>query len=267
MHSPAKYGKMVPMEKWKAYFDKLIEYGTTFRRWVCKLAFRNPDYSQDMTWREVGNYVSLLLGAIVNLSASFFKIICGFVFDSAWITSIGIYYLLLSGIRFMLLLGEWRRSRQESESEHMLHGYKSCRLCGVFTLFVSFLLAGMGIPMIYENPFHDYPKWIMTAFVLFAVYYFIVAIVNMVHFINMNNPILTAAKRVSMATALVSAYSVETAWVAKYGMPTNFYLSRIMNMVTGSMVGFLVFVLAVSMIVQGSHAAIHMRRGMRSQEK
>lgn len=235
-------------------------YLNRFKRWFCKLVFQDPYAAEHLTIKEVGDYISLTTGFGFNLFMSVIKMIFGVIYASAWLITIGVYYLLLSAIRFMLLFREWRSMNKEDEFEHRIYDIKSYRFCGMLMFVLNWMLLGMGIPMIYQNPNREYSNFLMIILVIYACYNLFVALVNFVRFFRMHNPILTAAKRVSLVTALVSGFSLESAWVAKYGVPKDFLLSRLVNSITGSVVGFLIFVIACSMIAQANHELRKMRK-------
>ncbi|MDD6156015.1 MAG: hypothetical protein PUB52_03275 [Lachnospiraceae bacterium] len=244
----------------KRYKERVTEYVNQGKRWFCKHVFKNPHAADHLSVREVGDYVSLTTGFGINLFMSILKMVFGVIYASGWLISIGIYYLLLSGIRFMLLFREWRSTYKENATEHRIYDIKSYRFCGILVFVLNWLLLGMGIPMIYQNPNREYSNFLMVALVIYAVYNLFVAIMNSIRFFKIHNPILTAAKRVSLVTALVSGFSLESAWVAKYGVPKDFLLSRLVNSITGSVVGFFIFVIACSMIIQANFELRKMRK-------
>lgn len=252
---------MADLEKYKALATEYVNRG---KRWFCKHVFKNPHAADHLTVREVVDYFSLIVGFGINLSMSILKMVFGAIYASGWLISIGVYYLILSGIRFMLLFREWRSTYKEDATEHRIYDIKSYRFCGLLIFALNWLLLGMGIPMIYQNPIREYSSVLMWAFVIYAVYNLFVAIMNSIRFFKIDNPILTAAKRVSLVTALVSGFSLESAWVAKYGVPKDFLLSRLVNSITGSVVGFVIFVIACSMIIQANHELHKLRKAEKS---
>lgn len=185
--------------------------------------------------REFRARVSLYSGLAVNMFYAVFKCATGAVFRSAWLWAIGIYYVMLSAIRFTLLRNVRLTDKKEHTLERKIHEYKSARLCGIMMFALNIAMTGMTVQMIWRNRGYEYKGYIIYISAMYAFYSFINAVVNVVKFTKINNPILSAAKILSLAGALMSMFALQTAMFSAFGGEGESY-QRMMNTITGGVV-------------------------------
>lgn len=198
--------------------------------------------------REFRARVSLYGGLAVNMFYAVFKCATGAVFRSAWLWAIGIYYVMLSAIRFTLLRNVRLTDKKEHTLERKIHEYKSARLCGIMMFALNIAMTGMTVQMIWRNRGYEYKGYIIYISAMYAFYSFINAVVNVVKFTKINNPILSAAKILSLAGALMSMFALQTAMFSAFGGEGESY-QRMMNTITGGVVCTAVMGMAFFMIV------------------
>lgn len=191
--------------------------------------------------------VSIYSGLTINLFYAVFKCVTGAIFRSAWLWAIGIYYVILSTIRFTLLKNVRITDRKTHSREKKLHEYKSSRICGIMMLALNTAMTGMTVQMVWKNRSYEYKGYIIYISALYAFYCLINAIVNVVKFSKIDNPILSSAKIISLAGALMSMFALQTAMFSAFGGGENF--QRIMNIVTGGVVCTAVLGMAFFLIV------------------
>lgn len=194
--------------------------------------------------------VSLYSGLAVNMFYAVFKCATGFIFRSAWLWAIGIYYVILSTIRFTLLRNVRITDKKEHSAERKIHEYKSARLCGIMMLVLSTAMGGMTFQMIWQNRSYEYKGYIIYISALYAFYSLITAVVNVVKFSRINNAILSAAKILALAGALMSMFALQTAMFSSFGGGAE--LQQLMNTITGTAVCILTIGMAVFMIVRAN---------------
>lgn len=197
--------------------------------------------------REFRARVSLYGGLAVNMFYAVFKCATGAVFRSAWLWAIGIYYVMLSAIRFTLLRNVRLTDKKEHTLERKIHEYKSARLCGIMMFALNAAMTGMTVQMIWRNRGYEYKGYIIYISAMYAFYSFINAVVNVVKFAKINNPILSAAKILSLAGALMSMFALQTAMFSAFGGGESY--QRMMNTITGGIVCTTVMGMAFFMIV------------------
>lgn len=218
----------------------------SFRKFMRRYKYTSM-YLDDIEFRA---RVSLYSGLAVNMFYAFFKCATGFIFRSAWLWAIGIYYVMLSAIRFTLLRNVRITDKKEHSTERKIHEYKSARLCGIMMLVLSTAMGGMTLQMIWQNRSYEYKGYIIYISALYAFYSFIMAVVNVVKFSKINNAILSAAKILALAGALMSMFALQTAMFSAFGGGEE--LQRLMNTITGTAVCVLTIGMAVFMIVRAN---------------
>lgn len=215
-----------------------------FRRFMNRYKYTSM-YLND---REFRARISLYSGLAVNMFYAVFKCATGAIFRSAWLWAIGIYYVMLSAIRFTLLRNVRITDKKEHTLKRKMHEYKSARLCGIMMLTLNVAMTGMTVQMIWRNRGYEYKGYMIYISAMYAFYCFINAAVNVVKFAKINNPILSSAKILSLAGALMSMFALQTAMFSAFDTSGAEY-QRLMNTITGGVVCTLVLCMAVFMIV------------------
>lgn len=195
--------------------------------------------------------VSLCAGLAVNGFYAVFKCASGVIYRSAWLWAIGIYYVILGIIRFTLFKSISITDRQEPSRERKIHEYKSARLCGIMMLALNAAMSGMTVQMVLQNRFYEYKGYIIYISAAYAFYCLTAAIVNVVKFAKINNPLLSAAKIISLASALMSIFALQTAMFSSFGGGEAF--QRLMNSIVGGAVCFSVICMAAFMVVRADY--------------
>lgn len=200
--------------------------------------------------REFRAKISLYIGLVINMLYAVFKCATGAIFRSAWLWAIGVYYVILSAIRFMLLRNVRITDKKEQTTQRKIHEYKSARMCGVMMLALNIAMTGMTVQMIWRNRGYEYRGYIIYISAMYAFYCLINAIVNVVKFAKIDNPILSAAKLLSLAGALMSMFALQTAMFSAFGGVESY--QQLMNTVTGGIVCAAVLGIAVFIIVRSN---------------
>lgn len=152
-----------------------------------------------------------------------FKLTVGVWLSSWWELTLGCYYMVLALARF-LLLRDWRPG-----SDLALEQEKH-RRCGRL-LLLDVPLAGMAALVVINGEGRSYPGYLIYATAFYTFYYVISALAAQVRCRRYKSPVLSAAKTLSLANALVSLLSLQTAMFAAFGGGEEF--QRWMNALTG----------------------------------
>ena len=210
--------------------------------------YANPYSNRYLTDRELRAKISLYAGVGINIVYAVLKIFAGFYYKSYWLGGIGIYYMVLSIIRFGLVRGEWFRLKKESPEEQRIYGLKCYRFCGQLTFLLNVAVSGLVVQLVWKNESYHYPGFLIFAMAAFAFYSLIMAVINAGRYRKMLNPVLSAAKMLSLACAMVSMLALQTAMLTEFSAVGQGNFARMMNTVTGGVVCFLIFAMAVWMI-------------------
>lgn len=138
----------------------------SFRRFMRRYKYTSM-YLDDIEFRAK---ISLYSGLAVNMFYAVFKCATGVIFRSAWLWAIGIYYVMLSAIRFTLMHNVRITDKKEHGAARKIHEYKSARLCGIMMFALNIAMGGMTIQMIWKNRSYEYKGYIIYISALYAFY-------------------------------------------------------------------------------------------------
>ena len=204
----------------------------TTRRWLEEKDFRAE--------------VSLRSGLCMNLFYAVLKWSSGFYYHSAWLISVGVYYLIFALIRSVLLRND--RCSDSSESSRI----KAYRSCGIMLFAMNAVMAGMAVQMVVYDRADQYSKTLVILSAAYTFYMFTLAAVNMVKFRKSKNRILTAAKDMSFVGAVMSMFSLQTSMLATFSGDNERYFRRLMNALMGGAVTLTVLIISVMMMIRSA---------------
>lgn len=211
--------------------SKMRAHETT-RRWLEEKDFRAE--------------VSLRSGLCMNLFYAVLKWSSGLYYHSAWLISVGVYYLIFALIRFVLLRND--RCSDSSESSRI----KAYRSCGIMLFAMNAAMAGMAVQMVVYDRADQYSKTLVILSAAYTFYMFTLAAVNMVKFRKSKNRILTAAKDMSFVGAVMSMFSLQTSMLATFSGDNERYFRRLMNALMGGAVTLTVLIISVMMMIRSA---------------
>lgn len=226
-------------------------------RWMRRGAGEHPLVKKVLGIPLVGRYLredtfrtetSLYQGFCINILYAGVKMLSGIRYRSVWFATLAVYYILLAVMRFSLLY----HVRREMTGGNRASQWKTYRRCGIILLLMNAALTGIVILVVYENSGFTYPGMLIYLMAMYAFYAVITAVRNVIKFRRYGNPILSAAKVISLTAAMVSMLSLETAMLTQFGSAEDPGFRRIMTASTGAGVSAVVLGMAVYMIV---HAA------------
>lgn len=192
--------------------------------------------------------VALYCGVLVNTIYAGFRLVTGLIYASTWFGAIAVYYLILSGIRLLLLRDV--RKVTEDDGARYDRELRTYRLCGYLMLLLNSAMTGMVVQMIWQNKGYQHSELGIYASAAFAFYCMILAIINMVKYRKMDSPVLSAAKMLSFSGALMSILALQTALLTQFSEGGQF--AQIMNLLMGASVCIIVFCLAVFMVIRAN---------------
>lgn len=193
--------------------------------------------------------VALYAGLFVNLLYVVFRCTTGIYYRSVWFLAIGVYYIMLSAIRFVLLYNVRMTDRQEPSPERRRKERKTYRNCGVMILLLNVAMSGMTVQMIWQNRYYRYPGSFIYISAVYTFFCFVTSVVNLRTFAKRNNLILRAAKNLSFVGALMSVLSLQTAMLTSFGKGDEAF-RQTMNTITGCIVSVITIAIGIYMIVQ-----------------
>lgn len=192
--------------------------------------------------------VSLYSGLAVNMLYAATKMISGILYDSLWLITLSVYYILLAMMRFLLLTS----TRKKQETADISAEFQRYRVCGVLLVFMNLALSGMVLFLVRQDGGYDYPGVLIYVMAIYTFYAVIMAVVHIVKFRRHGSPVLSAVKAINLTAALVSMLALETAMLNQFGQGDDQFFRKVMTASTGAAVCGLVFVMAIYMIVRAT---------------
>lgn len=192
---------------------------------------------------------SLVMSLAINVCYGGFNLISGVVYRSVWLISTGVYYLILSLIRLVLVCYEKKQSLIDDPVQKLRAGWSGFQVCGVMMLLLNIAMSGMVIQMIWDGKGSSYPELMVYAVAAFTFYRLTTAIIRVVRSKGNHNPIEGAARNISLTAAMMSLYSLQTAMLGAFSDDADYHF--LMNSLSGSGVCLLVVLGALGMAIHG----------------
>ena len=192
--------------------------------------------------------MSLYGGLIVNICFAIFKVVMGAMFQSSWLYAMAGYNVVLSVMRFILVHRDQTIRKMEDDYEIRWQGLHSYQVCGWLMLVLNSAISVIAIMVVFEDQTIVYPGFMIYAMAAFAFYCLTMGIINMVKYWHRNNPIFSAVKRIGMAKALVSIFTLQVAMLTQFGSG-DYLVNRLFNAITGFVVCTIITVMAILMLV------------------
>ncbi|MGN0628703.1 MAG: hypothetical protein ACI4IW_03635 [Oscillospiraceae bacterium] len=194
-------------------------------------------------------HVSLYCSLGVNVAFAAVKLFYGLYYRSVWFGTLAVYYMTLAVMHFLLL----HHVNRNSIGADPVSEWKRYRVCGVILMLMNTALSGVVVLVVQKNEGFSYPGYFIYVVAMYAFYNVIAAVIGAVKFRKFKSPVMSAAKIIKLAAALVSMLSLETAMLMQFGNKEDSPLfRRVMTGVTGGCVCFFVLTTAIFMIVHST---------------
>ena len=200
-------------------------------------------YATDNVFR---TKVSLNLSLGINLLYVAIHLLSWYLYQSWWFVCLAVYYGILSLMRFLLV----RYVRLHDLGTNRYRELRRSLACSYIMLLLNFFLTGAVLMMLYQNRGFEYHGIMIYVMALYTFYMATHAIVNLVKYRSFESPVMSTAKWISLAAALVSMLNLETAMFAEFGADMAKEDQRLMIILTGAGISIAVIVMAVHMIVR-----------------
>lgn len=217
----------------KKQFSVLTEKNKTLHRYVTDVQFRT--------------HISLYISLAINAVYAAVKLFTGVYYGSVWFITVSVYYIMLAVMRLLLL----RHINGNNIGADNIAELKRYRACGGVLLGMNIALSGMAVLVVIENRGFEYAGYLIYVMATYTFYTTIISIRNVIMYRKFKSPVLSAAKAINLAAALVSMLSLETAMMSQFGGgDENFRF--IMTAATSAAVCATVLGIAVFMLVSST---------------
>ena len=206
----------------------------------------NPLGNRYVTDKIFRTKVSLNLSLGINLLYAAINVLSWYLYQSWWFVCLAVYYGILSVMRFLLV----RYVRLNNIGANRYSELKRSLICSYIMLLLNFFLSGAVLMMVYQNKGYEYHGIMIYVMAMYTFYTATHAIINLVKYRSLESPVMSTAKMISMAAALVSMLNLETAMFAEFGADMAKKDQRLMIILTGAGISITVIVMAVYMIAR-----------------
>ena len=197
--------------------------------------------------------LSLYASLTVNTMYALLQLGLGLYHHSIWFYALAAYYWLLVAMRFFLL----KETRSKTLGQDKLIEFMHYRLCGVLLLAMNIALMVIVFYIVQQNRGFEHDEILTISMAAYTFFSFAIALVNIRKYRRHGSPVMSAAKIISFAAALVSILSLETSMLSAFGETNEAAFRRLMTAGTGTEVLLAVLIMAVYMIV---HSTVEMKK-------
>ena len=176
-----------------------------------------------------------LLSLLSNIAFAGYHLIFGVVTASWWLFTVGVYYTVLSIMRFIVI--------RVKKNEQRL-----AKIAGGMLMALSVPLVGTVILSVVRDRGHKLHMIIMIAMAAYAFTRITLAIINLAKARKSPSTKLITLRNISFASACVSIFALQRSMLVSFEGMTETEI-RIMNAATGSAVCILVFLLGLSLLI------------------
>ncbi len=214
-------------------------------RWVQRFRRENKYYLLYSSDVQLRVNLSLYFAVGFNAVYALFQLCLGLWHHSAWFYAMAGYYLLLGLMRLSLV----RHTRHYAAGEDSRTEWRKYRFCGWLLLVMNLALAIFILYFVYRIRVflhHEITTITMAAYTFTAL---TVAIVNAVRYRKYGSPAYSAAKAISLVSAMVSMLTLENALLTTFGEKESEIFRQIMLGASGAGVILIVQGIALYMII------------------
>ena len=173
-----------------------------------------------------------------NAVYAVFQLYLGLWHRSVWFYAMAGYYLLLALMRLLLV----RYTGSHAPGEHQQIEWRKYRLCGLFLLLMNLALGIIITYFVLKIRTFRHHEITTIAMATYTFASLALAIRNVIRYTRYGSPAYSAAKAISLVSAIVSMLTLENAMLTVFGDEGGELLHQIMLGATG---------IAVLLVVQG----------------
>lgn len=193
-------------------------------------------------------HINLYRSLTINLLYVCFNLFSGIYYKTAWFMLFAGYYIIMAIMRFLLL----RFTNKNGIGKDRFKELKQSRICAFILITVNLALSGAVLMMVYFERGFEYRGVLIYVMAMYTFYITTAAIINMVKYKKYNSPVMSMAKSINLAAALISMLALETAMLSQFGGDTSADYRRMMIISSGAVFSFVIFGISVYSICKTS---------------
>ena len=175
-----------------------------------------------------------LVSLLFNVAYSAYYIAFGAITKSWWLLTVGVYYCILSTVRFVVILVK--------KNEHIL-----ARFTGWMLMAVSVTLVGTVVLSLVRDRGQKFHMIVMIAIAAYAFTKITLATIKLIKSRRSHSEKTVILRNISFADAFVSIFSLQRSMLVSFEGMTEAEI-RLMNTLTGTGVCIIVFLLGLNLV-------------------
>ena len=199
--------------------------------------------------------VVLYRGIVLNIAYAVFKFAVGVYYRSFWFIAIALYYMVLIGMKVVLVRADIRFLRKKEERT-LLGEWRAYLKAACLMMLLNLTLSGIVVQVIRDGQSYSYPGFVIFAMAFYAFYRIIVAAIRLVKDRKRHGPIFSAAKAIDFTFAVVAMFTLQTAMLTTFDTSGTSF-PRTANILSGTAAAVIVLGIATYMII---HARKQMKQ-------
>ncbi|MBQ2696128.1 MAG: hypothetical protein IJF61_02370 [Clostridia bacterium] len=182
------------------------------------------------------------LSLVFNITYGLGNAVLGILSHSWWFLTVAAYYIILSIMRFAVVLYEKKNRRRNRQNEIFIK-----RFSGLMFLFLSIILTGTVFLTVKQDIGTKFHEVVMITIATYTFTKIVFAIIKLCKSKQDGSPLLTTVRNISLADAVVSVFSLQRSMLTSFeGMaPADI---RLFNVLTGSGVCLVIIVLGLNLM-------------------
>ena len=181
-----------------------------------------------------------LCGFSMNLLYAFYNGVLGVISHSMWFLSLCAYYIILSSMRFGVVMHD----RRNIFTENFI-----TRFCGAMLIMLAFVLSGSVYLSLIADVAVKHQEIVMITIATYTFYKVVLAIINTVKIRKANSLFLSTVRNIGCADAAASILSLQRSMLVSFGEMEHHKI-YIMNALTGAGVFVIITTLGIGMIIK-----------------
>lgn len=177
-----------------------------------------------------------LFSLLINMVFALYNIIFGVITYSWWLLTLGVYYAILSTVRFAVL--KTKRS----------NGFVT-RFSGIMLMLLSVPLVGIVILAVARDRGIVMHEIIMITMAAYSFTKITLAIINVIKVKSSSSAKLVALRNIALSEAFVSIFALQRSMLVSFGDMSETDI-RIFNIALGSAVCIIVFLLGLNLVMR-----------------
>ena len=198
------------------------------RKFVLDPARRVYEHYREDPWFRAST--SLKMSSIINMFFILYQGYNAYARNSYWYGALAVYYAMLTVLRVTMV------TFMQTDAADGREELRRYRLCGYMLLFLTIIIIAMGVIINRLGHRPKYPGHMVFVTGAFTVYNVSFATFNYIKWRKLEDPVVSASKALSIASALMSIYTLQNAVIGRYAAFSDHTLVSVLTYLTPTVV-------------------------------